>query len=320
MSKNEKTTVEMLMVQADDARITIFAEEQNSGEPVTMNIFTQKFDSTENKFVADDEAYQKAIDTLTEIGLGEYVQNGEILTEDIDVDNKTFEAYTDPEDGRASLSPIRNIVRAEKVTTVVRNRLAKMNNEVFAVSTVGEFPGTRLEAFIEADVDGDGEYKLYRISSFEMPPVSDEDDPKRVPLKYLTNQLSKTRDGITNNTKLSAANRAKMERLFDKQLDVSRSRMIRDLNAELGIDFEADLLASSENEPMREIVPVRINVENTDLNGQKNYYLTAEVQPMGTEVTHKNPDTVIGVEVSDESVETESKSASKSKAKTETEA
>lgn len=284
MSNADKYTIEMLMSQADENRIQIFglADDEHSA---TLTVRLRKYDREAREYVNDEDTYQKAVETLTAIGLGSCInEDGEIQAEDLDVDGQTYEGYVDTDNDVASLHPIRKIVRTEKVVVEVANTFnKKWKNDVFGAVAVTEMPDTRFQVIIRAQ-DADGETKLYNVSRL----VWSSDDVKKDDRGFSLNYSNKV--GITEKAVSDTPEdrRAKMELLRSKALAKKRAEVVDSIKEFFGFDLEANMEKTDQGEA---VDPLRLSVQadSNDFGDGKKYWLVGTVLDSDTEVTNPAP-------------------------------
>lgn len=204
----------------------------DGGEPVTLKVYTQKFDDDKREFVSDEEFYEKAKELLTGWGV-------------TDVDNAALElmGLVIPEvyvhEGQSRLTPIVPRVQFDWPEKPAEKKYLEKNDVEVTSFPVQEstFAGKeRINIYAEVPM-GDGTVKTYRFSQIVVEDPTGKNPDRTIGLKTLNKEANELDESIKNGD-IPANAVDSVKAAIAKNRVASRKRTIDELSRAFNVDFE----------------------------------------------------------------------------------
>lgn len=227
---------EILFTECNAEKIKIMGMSTDDEEFTgTLTIKKKSYDEDTKEFVNDPEVYAEAADTLTRMGLGAAVSNGEIM-DDVVTDTADevgfFEGYVDPSNNRLSLDPIKVFEKPVKITAATNKHFksrARLSDVLVTEPLTLWEEGMMVQMYFR-DRDETGADHLYKISQ-----VLTEDEngnEKKLSVKFskgLDELAKRLREG-----KVKADKVKKMERFVKVSAEKQYKELCENFDKYLG--------------------------------------------------------------------------------------
>lgn len=277
--RKEASTIEIILVSYDEkfGKIRVTGMARDTEDPAILAIPTMRWDEKARKSVPDEETYAAAIETLTEIGLGSAVQDGEILVEDLGSieDDLTYEGFYDPDRQFASLSPIKVFIRPQKLDADTAKFLRKKENKVavFESHPVADWEAGGTYQVLFPMINQNGDHVDLKVSSI----VSDD---SKVSLRYIDDDLRRHQDKM-NEEDISEKRREMLRKSFNVLLASKKERTQKRLHDSLGWDIEKMVEEG-------QTVKFSLAVQQSNFMGRDTYFLEAELEDDDAEAVNSD--------------------------------
>lgn len=210
---------------------TLPNDENDGGEPVTLKVYTQKFDDANKKWVDDEETYEKAKELLTSWGATS-VETAAVELFDVIIP----EVYV--LDGKSRLTPIVPMVQFDWPESNLEKKYFENNSVVVESRPIQEstYKGKeRINIYVDAPFKD--EVKTYRISQLILEDPTAEQPDQTINLKTSSKEADEYEEDLKEGSIPESAVES-VQRSIDNLRKQKRRSVIETLSRKLDVDFE----------------------------------------------------------------------------------
>lgn len=284
----ELTKAEISFVYPDQGNLKLVLDMPDGNAPM-LTVYLKKFDedapqNAESKYVEDEDVFDKAMDRLHEFGVPKArsielkgKKSSDVSEDDYnawadDLMGKEIEVYYHDNSDESFDTPIASFSKLErriKYDPMYKEEYAHFDDmlgEEIELNPVTEYRGTRFFFGFETEVDG--QKKNVKVSQFVTK------DGSKVSTRYSNKTIENLEKSIANFKKQGKDKEFidGLEKQYEKQIEISRNRKLKELKEKLNLDVEA--LKESE-----EVLTIKLkNVDTHEFDGKEYLSLQGRIQ------------------------------------------